>query len=129
MAYLAEQLGYPSMGAQVRVRLEEMRDSDRYAVYVAEIFGGTIGGWIGVYVCRTVEMDSWAIISGLIVDQTIRSQGIGKALLRAAEDWARRRGCGAISVLSNVKRDRAHRFYRSNGYEHIKTQKSFLKHL
>lgn len=86
MSCLAEQLGYPSTGAQVRVGLDEMRDSDRYAVYVAEIFGGTIDGWIGVYVCRTVETDSWVIISGLIVDQTIHSRGIGKALLRAAED-------------------------------------------
>jgi GNAT superfamily N-acetyltransferase len=65
----------------------------------------------------------------LIVDQQIRSRGIGKALLHTAEQWARSHGCNDISVRSNVTRDRAHRFYTRNGYEHTKTQKSFHKRL
>jgi GNAT superfamily N-acetyltransferase len=50
-------------------------------------------------------------------------------LLEAAEEWARSRGCGAISVHSSAKRDRAQRFYANNGYQHIKTQKLLRKTL
>ena len=129
MADLAEQLRYPSTGKQVRMRLDAMANSSHYAVYVAELPGGQIGGWIGLYVFRSVEQDSCAGISGLIIDQRFRSRGIGKVLLDAAEKWARSRGCNAISVHSNVTRERAHQFYARNGYEHIKTQKYLLKTL
>ncbi len=129
MADLAGQLGYQSTKEEIGARLGDMQDSSQYTVYVAELPGGRIAGWIGVHVFRSVEADRCAEISGLIVDQQIRSRGIGKVLLRAAEEWARSCGCDAISVLSNATRDRAHRFYTKNGYEHIKTQKSFRKSL
>jgi GNAT superfamily N-acetyltransferase len=129
MADLAEQLGYLSSAQQVRVRLEAMANSSQYGVYVAQLPGGQIGGWIGLYVFRSVEQDNCAGISGLIVDQQVRGRRIGKMLLDAAEEWARSQGCDAISVHSNVMRERAHRFYTNNGYGHIKTQKLLLKRL
>lgn len=129
IADLAGQLGYSSTKAQIRTRLREMQDSKQYVVYVAEPPGCQIAGWIGVYIFRAVEVDYFAEISGLVVDQEIRSGGIGKALLDAAEEWARSLGCIVISVRSNVIRDRAHQFYMNNGYEHTKTQKSFHKNL
>ncbi len=129
MADLAGQLGYPSTAAQVRMRLGEMTDSNQYAVYLAELPGGEIAGWVAVYMFRTVVLDTCAEISALIVDQQIRSQGVGKILLDAAEAWARSRGCTAMSVHSNVKRERAHGFYERNGYEWTKTQKEFHKRL
>jgi GNAT superfamily N-acetyltransferase len=129
MADLAGQLGYPCRGEEIGMRLAEMQDPNQYAVYVAQLSGGQIAGWIGVYIFRAVELDSCAEISGLIVDQLIRSRGIGKVLLDAAEEWARRRGCNVISVLSNVTRDRAHGFYRKNGYERNKTEEYLRKSL
>lgn len=129
MADLAGQLGYPCTGEQIRMRVAEMQDSNQCAVYVARLSGGQIAGWIGAYIFRAVEVDSCAEISGLVVDQQIRSRGIGRVLLEAAEEWARSRGCGAISVHSSAKRDRAQRFYANNGYQHIKTQKLLRKTL
>jgi GNAT superfamily N-acetyltransferase len=127
MADLAGQLGYECTGEEVRKRLSHMQDTNQYAVFVAELPGGQIAGWIGAYVFRSIETGSCAEINGLVVDESIRSRGIGKLLLEAAEEWARSIGCDVISVRSNVKRDRAHRFYTSNGYEHVKTQKEFRK--
>ncbi|MFZ0213597.1 MAG: GNAT family N-acetyltransferase [Candidatus Acidiferrales bacterium] len=129
MAELASQLGYPSTADQVRVRLSEIRDSNECAIYVTELTDGQIAGWIGVCIFRSVEMDKLAEINGLVVGQEIRSRGIGKILLDAAEEWARNRGCAIISVHSNVKRERAHGFYKRNGYEWYKTQESFRKSL
>ena len=106
-----------------------MQDVNEYAVFVAEFSEGQIAGWVSVYMRRAVQSDACAVIGGLIVDQEIRSHGVGELLLGAAEAWARNRGCNAISVLSNLRRDRAHGFYERNGYEHVKTQKSFRKTL
>jgi GNAT superfamily N-acetyltransferase len=64
-----------------------------------------------------------------VVDARFRSQGLGRRLLAYAEDWARERGCTEIGLRSNVIRDRAHVFYEKLGYQHIKTQKAFRKHI
>jgi GNAT superfamily N-acetyltransferase len=127
MADLAGQLGYPSTASQVQQRLAAMHDSNQYAVYVAERPNGQIAGWIGVYVFRAVELDGFVEISGLVVDERIRSRGIGKMLLDAAEGWARERGYDGMSVRSNTKRERAHAFYRRNGFHGEKTQASLFK--
>jgi GNAT superfamily N-acetyltransferase len=129
IAELAGQLGYQCTSQEVSERLSEMQDRKQYAVLVAEFPKGQIAGWIGVYLFRSVETGSWAEVNGLIVHDRVRCRGIGKALLDAAEMWARSVGCRAISVRSNIKRDRAHRFYEGNGYAHIKTQKEFHKGL
>ena len=127
MAVLAGQLGYPSTGEEVRRRLSQMNDASQYAVFVAVLPAGQIAGWIALYVFRAIELETSAEISGLIVDEDVRSCGIGKTLLDAAERWARSVVSNAISVRSNVARDRAHRFYTVRGYEHIKTQKELRK--
>jgi len=127
MADLAVQLGYECSGDEVSDRLNHLRDPRQYVVLVAELPGGKLAGWIGAYLFRCVETGSCAEISGLVVDQNLRSRGIGKVLLDAAEGWARRIGCNTISVRSNIKRDRAHRFYLNNGYQQVKTQKEFRK--
>jgi GNAT superfamily N-acetyltransferase len=129
VAELARQLGYPSTAEQIRSRLDGMRNSDQYAVYVAELPEGKVAGWIGVSIFRTVAVDPCAEINGLVVDSDVRSLGIGSALVGIAEEWARSKGCNGISVQSNVKRDGAHRFYERHGFQHIKTQKAFRKDL
>jgi GNAT superfamily N-acetyltransferase len=127
MADLAVQLGYECTGQEIQKRLEDMQNSRQYAVYVAELPGSDVVGWIAAYVFRAVELDTLVEISGLIVDETLRCGGIGKTLLDATEAWARHVGCSAISVHSNVARDRAHRFYETNGFELLKTQRMFHK--
>jgi GNAT superfamily N-acetyltransferase len=127
MAELARQLGYPSTAADVGKRLAGMEGRRDYAVFVAQLASGELAGWIGVFIYRCVEADWRAEISGLVVDEQARSQGIGPKLVKRVEEWARERGCAAIGVRSNVIRDRAHAFYERLGYEHYKTQKSFRK--
>jgi GNAT superfamily N-acetyltransferase len=129
MARLTIQLGYDSTASQIAEQIVVMKQSGDYTVFVAQLMSGAIAGWIGVCVLRTVETNPWTEVTGLIVDETLRSQGIGKALLDQAEQWTRTRGCDVVTVHSNVVRERAHRFYEANGYDHVKTQKCLQKHL
>ena len=128
IAELAGQLTYPSSRDEVAKRFEGMRRSGENAVFVA-LLGAEIVGWVAVFVYRVVEADPRAEISGFVVDERFRSQRVGMHLLARAERWARENACRAIGLRSNVIRDRAHAFYERNGYQHIKTQKSFRKDL
>ena len=106
-----------------------MRESSEYGVFVAELTGGQIVGWIGTFIYRSMEAEARAEVSGLVVDARMRSQGIGQRLLERAEDWAREKGCRIIGLRSNVVRERAHAFYERQGYQHTKTQRSYRKSL
>jgi GNAT superfamily N-acetyltransferase len=129
IAELAGQLGYPSSPDEISKRLDGMGRSNEHAVFVAQLASGEIAGWLAVFVYRVVEADARAEISGFVVDERYRSQRVGMHLLARAERWAREKGCRAIGLRSNVIRDRAHAFYESHGYQHVKTQKSFRKDL
>jgi len=126
---LAKQLGSASTETQTRKRLSEMQDSSQFAVYVAAIGAHRIAGWIGAYVFRSVQTAPCVEISGLVVDERLRSKGIGKLLLAAIEEWSQMIGCNIVSVRSNVIRQDAHRFYLNNCYEFVKKQSTFRKTL
>ena len=52
---------------------------------------------------------------------------MGKALLRAVEDWAREDGCRGVRLMSGFERGAAHEFYEHNGYVHRKNQRNYEK--
>ena len=56
-------------------------------------------------------------ITSLSVDPSVRGQGLGRALVRAAEEALARAGCGLVEVTSHARRVDAHAFYRRLGYE------------
>jgi GNAT superfamily N-acetyltransferase len=57
-------------------------------------------------------------VEDLAVDPQRRSQGIGKALLDAAKQWARDHGASHLELDSADARVDAHRFYEREGAEH-----------
>lgn len=69
---------------------------------------------------------NWALISAFVVDEDCRGEGIGAALLNAAEQHAFALGCGQIELSSNERRIRSHAFYEHNGYE--EKRKRFVKY-
>ena len=56
-------------------------------------------------------------LQDLVVDRAARSRGGGKALLAAAADWARERGCTHLALSSGGGRTEAHRFYEREGMD------------
>jgi ribosomal protein S18 acetylase RimI-like enzyme len=129
LAELSTQLGYPVGTREMVGRLKLVLREKKAACFVAEEKSAGIVGWIHVSTIPLIEVPPRAEVNGLVVDEKIRSQGAGWALLQAAEGWARKHRCKYMSVRSNVIRDRAHAFYERHNYEHHKTQKAFRKPL
>lgn len=129
VARLATQLGYPSTAAQIERRLQALEKSPDARVLVAEAPDGAVQGWIHVFGRRMLESDPDAEIGGLVVDEAARGRGVGSALVASAEAWARERGYDIVSVRSNVIRAGAHEFYKSRGYQVLKSQYKLRKKL
>jgi len=58
-----------------------------------------------------------AIIEDVAVDPSLHGQGIGKAMMRHALRIATENGCYKAVLSSNLKREKAHAFYDSLGFE------------
>lgn len=56
-------------------------------------------------------------IEGVRVASSHRGSGIGTEMIRWAIDQCRERGCGAVQLTSDSRRESAHRFYEKLGFE------------
>lgn len=129
IARLSAQLGYPAEIEAFVQRLEFLLHSPKHSVLVAAGDDGHLQGFVGVEHRVMIEMGERVEIVGLVVDAQARRTGVGRALVAAAEQWARDAGVKEIFLGSNVVRPEAHVFYPSLGYTVVKTQHSYLKRL
>jgi GNAT superfamily N-acetyltransferase len=128
VAGLCGQLGYPATVDQITARWSLLDSDSGHPVFVAAD-GDRVIGWLHVAHRLLLEYDACAEICGLVVDERERGAGVGRALVAAAEAWARAAGVRTIRVRSRVERDRAHTFYERDGYTRVKTQHVFEKAL
>lgn len=124
-AALIRALGYEVGAADVRKRLAALRKSGDGALAAVR---GDLAGLITLHVTPVLHRPRpVGRITLLVVAEEARGQGIGAALVAAAEQWLAAKGCGLIEVTSNRKRLRAHNFYERLGYD--RTSYRFAKAL
>ena len=121
---LAAQLGYPGTVDAMRQSLAAALASIDHAVQVAEV-DGAVAGWL--HVMRTLHLESGAgaEIAGLVVDARHRGQGIGRALVAWAAEWASAHGVDRLRVRTRMEREGAHAFYFRCGFSSDKVQRVF----
>jgi GNAT superfamily N-acetyltransferase len=115
LAAVSTEFGYEPSVADLAGRLQQLMPQADHAIFVAED-AGTILGWGHARITRQLETPSYAELAALVVTQSRRSQGVEQEQ-------------ATVRVRSNVIRERAHRFYRREGYEELKQQKTFVKPL
>jgi GNAT superfamily N-acetyltransferase len=113
VAELLGELGYPASAQAVKRRLEELGSDD--LVLLAEDGAGLIALH---RIPRLAEGSPFVRITALVVRGDGRGSGVGRSLMRAAEEAARGWGCALIEVSSGrrAERDPAHGFYRAAGF-------------
>ena len=126
IAHLMVQLGYESATRVVADRLSRILGRADHRFLIAEA-GGRPAGWLHAVVFDFVETGPFVVIAGLVVDRSLRKQGVGRLLMSRAEAWTVEKGCSIVRLWSSDARTEAHRFYEHLGYSHIKTQYSFVK--
>lgn len=129
LARLSGELGYPADTLAIGRRLGEIAAHHAGAVLVAVDAQGGVCGFAHARPERSVITDPFIDLAALVVAETARGAGVGKALLAAVEAWARQQAFTTIRVRSSVVRERAHQFYLREGYVENKRQAVFLKQL
>lgn len=129
LATLTGELGYPASIEEMHQRLPYLLDSSDHLLLVATDEDDRAIGWIHAALRRTLELEPYVQIAGLVVGSAHRGSGIGAGLVTRAEEWAREQGVRRVLVHSNVVRERAHRFYLRAGYALAKTSRVFSKGL
>lgn len=57
------------------------------------------------------------VVEDVVVDPRCQRQGVGTAMMQAALRLCSEKGCYKVALSSNLKRERAHAFYESLGFE------------
>ena len=96
---------------RARAAIAEAIEDAEAAVLVAEHRGELLGLCTAYLDMNSVRFGPRCWVEDLAVSPDHRSQGVGKALLDAAKDWARDRGATHLELDSGDARADAHRFY------------------
>jgi GNAT superfamily N-acetyltransferase len=93
-----------------RVLKEAIEDEDA-TVFVADDDGELVGVCTAYLELNSVRFGQRCWVEDLAVDPGRRSEGIGAALLGAAEEWARDGGATHLELDTGLDRTDAQRFY------------------
>jgi len=116
LATLVTALGYPTLPSQMTARLNAILAERHYTTLIAEDRGAPVG-FIGIRRGLAYEADlPYAQIMALAVASSHRRQGVGRALVQAAEAMLAQTGIAVAVVTTGNQRSDAHRFYEANGY-------------
>jgi GNAT superfamily N-acetyltransferase len=98
--------------------LERFADYPDYTLYVAERGGDIVGTFALLVMHNLGHLGApSAIVEDVAVAPTSQGQGIGNAMMQFALDLCRNKGCYKLMLSSNAKREHAHAFYESLGFE------------
>ena len=124
---LENDLGYSCELDKLNARIEKMLSSGNYQIFVA-CHDDKVIGFVGCvcYLAFEIENEGMKVIA-LAVSNEYRRQGIGTALLKTAERWAKDNNVEVILLNSGLQRVDAHAFYESQGY--YKKSFGFIKRI
>ncbi|MDD3448413.1 MAG: GNAT family N-acetyltransferase [Gammaproteobacteria bacterium] len=89
-----------------------------YTIYLAERDGAVVGTFTLVLLPNLAHGGAAiGIVENVVVERQARGGGIGRQLMDFARARCREAGCCKLMLSSGVRREAAHRFYASLGYD------------
>lgn len=103
---------------EAREHFARIRQRPGFRLLVAEVDGEIAG----TYVLQILEkLGKRGTPAGIVEDVAVaparQGQGIGRAMTEHAREASRAAGCYKLALSSNLRREDAHRFYDSLGFE------------
>ena len=98
-----------------RIR-EALTREDAETVFVAEAEGRLLGFCCGQLLRSFCYSVFYVEITEIYVEEALQGQGIGKGLLRYAEDWYRSRNIHDFQLFTGGENLNAQKFYKAQGY-------------
>jgi GNAT superfamily N-acetyltransferase len=89
---------------------------ERGVVLVAERDGAVVGTVVLLAGISTAMGRDVCWLEDFVVAPEARGEGVGRTILAAVEDEARRRGWGRITLLTDADNFRAQRLYEAEGF-------------
>lgn len=120
-------MGYEYPVDKTKNKLERLLKSDKDKIFVATV-QSIVVGYIHASDYDTIYAPHMKNIMGIAVSNAYKKQGIGKAMLKEVEKWAKETGASGIRLVSGSSRTGAHEFYRRCGYDGGKQQLNFKKY-
>jgi GNAT superfamily N-acetyltransferase len=100
-----------------RPGLAAMLADDRVHLLVAEDNGGVVATATVVIVPNlTHNGQPWAQVENVVVDESVRGTGVGRAIMDECVRRAWEAGCYKVQLQSADHREGAHRFYEGLGF-------------
>jgi GNAT superfamily N-acetyltransferase len=97
---------------------ERMAHYPDYKIYVAVCDDQVVGTFVLLIMDNLGHLGTpSAVIEDVAVDPKWQRRGIGQEMMRYALEVAGGKGCYKAVISSNLKRERAHAFYASLGFE------------
>jgi GNAT superfamily N-acetyltransferase len=103
---------------EARAHLDRIRSRSNFRLLAAIVDGEIAGTYSLVILDKLGKRGALsAVVEDVGVAPQRQGQGIGRAMMAHALEECRKAGCYKLALSSNVKREGAHRFYESLGFE------------
>jgi GNAT superfamily N-acetyltransferase len=103
---------------QAQTIFKAMKRYPDYTLYVATWDGVIVGTFTLLIMDGLAHLGSPSgIVEDVVVHANWRGRGIGKRMMQFAMKRCRARGCYKLALSSHRKREAAHRFYESLGFQ------------
>ena len=117
LSRLTLQLGYDCSEVMMRQRLARLRDDPDHGVFVADLDGDEVVGWVHVELRKPLWCDPFVEIVSLVVASGHRRIGVGRALADRAIAWAETHRVADVRARAQAHREDALAFYEGLGFE------------
>jgi aminoglycoside 6'-N-acetyltransferase I len=124
---------FPHTAEDLPSEIEEyLNPSDARRIFVAQRANGRLAGFVEVGTrpyAEGCDTSPVGYIEAWFVDEDLRCSGVGRELIRAAEDWARERGLTEIASDALIENEVSIEAHKRIGYEEVERIVCFRKPL
>lgn len=118
--------------AELELETPEWMSGSHCAVFVAESSTGVLCGFVEVAI-RPSDVNGtlgqFGYVEGWYVSSAVRRQGVGRALIEAAESWSKSQGCVEIHSDARIENHASEAAHRAIGFGEVERLIHFRKRL